>query len=288
MSSLKDFLRLIRFEHTAFALPYVYIGMLMSPGIGHVGLLLLVKVTLCAVFARTSAMVLNRVIDRRIDPLNPRTRDRKGLVEGVGSSKLYVVAIASIVLLVLVAYTIDPILAFLAPIAAAIVFVYPYMKRATSGAHFMLGLALGIAPVGGFLSVQMFGYGWSSSMAVIFFTFALLTWVAGFDMIYSFGDIGFDRKKGLHSVPAKWGKRRALTLASVLYGTSLTLLYLVTLVSPSPRIGYFVACVVVGIALAYQIDLTAKGKWKRAFDLNVWLSPIILAGLLIDFYLPLA
>lgn len=288
MSSLKDFLRLIRFEHTAFALPYVYIGMLISPGIDRLGLLLLVQVTLCAVLARTSAMVLNRVIDRRIDPLNPRTRYRKGLVEGVGSARLYVIAIASIVLLIFTAYTINPILAFLAPIAAAIVFVYPYLKRMTSGAHFMLGLALGIAPVGGFLSAQIEGYGWGAALALLLFTFALLTWVAGFDIIYSFGDIGFDRKRGLYSVPARWGKRRALTLTSVLYGISLTLLYLVTFFVPSARVGYFVACVIVGIALAYQIDLTAKGEWKRAFDLNVWLSPMILAGLLIDTYFPFA
>lgn len=288
MSSLNNFLKLIRFEHTAFALPYVYIGMLISPGVNDITLLLLVQVTLCAVFARTSAMVLNRVIDERIDAMNPRTKYRKELIGKVGRGALYAIALASILLLVAVAYTIHPILAFLAPVAAAIFFAYPYMKRATSGAHFMLGLALSVAPVGGFLSVQMFGYGWCSTLALLFFSFALLAWVAGFDIIYSFGDIEFDRKMGLHSIPARLEKERAMALTSVLYGISIALLYSVILVIPSPRIGYFLACTVVAFALGYQLLLTSRGEWKRAFDMNVWLSPLILLGLIVDTYLPLA
>jgi 4-hydroxybenzoate polyprenyltransferase len=288
MSTLKTFLRLIRFEHTAFALPYVYIGMLISPDVSGMTWLLLAQVTLCAVFARTSAMALNRIIDERIDERNPRTKYRKQLIGKVGRSALYAIAVASTLLLIVVAYTIHPILALLAPIAAAIFFVYPYMKRATAAAHFMLGLALSVAPVGGFLSVQMFGYGWGATLALLFYCFALLTWVAGFDIIYSFGDIEFDRRTGLHSIPAKFGRRRALTLTSILYGTSVVLLFAVVLVIPSPRIGYSIACTVVAIALGYQLILASGGKWKRAFDLNVWLSPIVLLGLVADTYLPFA
>lgn len=283
---LLDLLRLIRVEHTLFALPYVYIGMIISPDVGGITPLLLLQVTLCAVLARTSAMLLNRLIDEPIDARNRRTRYRLPLIQSVGRTRLLMLAGASMVLLVLVAYTIDPILAYLAPVAAGMFLAYPYMKRFTSASHFLLGLTLSIAPVGGFLSVQTEGYAWSDALAMVLYAAAVTAWVAGFDIIYSLGDLEFDRRAHLHSVPVLVGHGRAVAFAGILYTLSVVLLYGVSLFSPAPGPAYLLACILVAVSLAYQIRLAWHGHWKKAFDMNLIVSPMIMASLLIDVMFP--
>jgi 4-hydroxybenzoate polyprenyltransferase len=156
------------------------------------------------------------------------------------------------------------------------------MKRFTSASHFILGFALSIAPVGGFLSTQVEGYGWNATTAMILLVIAILTWVSGFDIIYSLGDVGFDRKSHLYSIPARWGVKRSLYLVSGLYALSVLFLYLVRFFTPVTGYAYLISCVIAGVLLAYQIRIAGNGEWKHAFDLNMWVSPLILLGLIID------
>ena len=211
---MKQYLSLIKFSHTIFALPFALLGFFL--GIEHVGQgfngWLLLLVLLCMVFARSAAMAFNRYLDRDIDAKNPRTQQRE-IPAGVISPRaaLLFVAISS-GLFMLTTWFINPLCFMLSPVALLIVLGYSYTKRFTFLCHFILGLGLSLAPIGAYLAA---GGGWDA--IPLLYSMAVLFWVSGFDIIYALQDEEFDRSLSLNSVPVSLGKQNALRLSSVLH-----------------------------------------------------------------------
>ncbi|PCJ87773.1 MAG: 4-hydroxybenzoate octaprenyltransferase [Flavobacteriales bacterium] len=213
-STIKNYLSLIKFTHTVFALPFAVIGFLLAVVLTEATLSwkLFGLVFLCMVFARSAAMAFNRYLDRNIDASNPRTAIReipKGIIKPK-SALLFV--IVNCLLFVTTTYFINKICFLLSPIALLVVLGYSYTKRITFLCHLVLGLGLSLAPIGAWLAVTG-KFDWLP----LFFSFAVLFWVSGFDIIYALQDVDFDQSKNLKSIPVKIGKKNALLLSSVFH-----------------------------------------------------------------------
>ncbi len=199
--------QMIRFEHTVFALPYAYIGALLVEHRIPSGYDLL-WITLAMVGARTGAMSLNRIIDWQIDKANPRTADR-ALPRGLLSvAEVWIYALLSFVLLGVAATQLSPLAAKLFPLAVFILAGYSYTKRFTWACHLWLGFALGITPVASWIAIAN-GF----TLAPVLLGLGVVFWVAGFDIIYACLDYDFDRQKGIHSIPARFGIVKGLRVA---------------------------------------------------------------------------
>ena len=214
LSSIKKYFSLVKFSHTVFAMPFAIIGfsLAVSDEKFSFSLRLLLLVILCMIFARNSAMGFNRLADKHFDSLNPRTSNReipKGFISP-GAATIFVIINA--VLFVITAGFINTLTLFLSPVALLIILGYSLTKRFTSLCHFVLGLGLSLAPIGAYISV-------TGTFAVlpIIYSFIVLTWVSGFDIIYALQDDDFDRDNKLRSVPSAIGRKRALILSAVLH-----------------------------------------------------------------------
>ncbi|MGB9805070.1 UbiA-like polyprenyltransferase, partial [Desulfofundulus sp.] len=204
-------LEMIKFEHTIFALPFAYAGaVLVQKQIPSFHDLL--WITLAMVGARTAAMSLNRLIDRHIDALNPRTANR-ALPRGLVSLKeVWLLIILSFALLFLSAYQLSPLAFKLFPVAVAVLSFYSFTKRFSWTCHLFLGLALGLAPVGAWIAIAN-----RFALAPVIIGIGVLFWVAGFDIIYACDDYDFDLKYGIHSIPARFGLKRALLISAIFH-----------------------------------------------------------------------
>ena len=214
-SSVNNFFSLVKFSHTLFALPFALIGYFLALefSIHEFEWSLFIKVLLCMVFARSAAMAFNRYIDRDIDKANERTAKVREIPKGVISPKaalLFVVLNA--VLFILTTYLINTICFYLSPVALIIILGYSYTKRFTALCHLILGLGLSLAPIGAYLAV-VGSFAWLP----LYFSFAVLFWVSGFDMIYALQDEAFDRKMSLKSIPVALGAKGALLLSTLLH-----------------------------------------------------------------------
>jgi 4-hydroxybenzoate polyprenyltransferase len=208
------FLRLVKVEHSVFALPFAYLAALtaMTGAGGHVHWLDLLLITIAMVGARTFAMAANRIIDRRIDAQNPRTATRE-LVTGVVSVRTaWTGAVVALAVLVVAAALLNPLCLALSPLAALPLVIYPYGKRFTNWPHAILALAQMVAPVGAWLAVT--GTFAGSGPAWVLGA-AVGLWIGGFDLIYATQDVEIDRQIGVHSVPARYGVRFALVASTV-------------------------------------------------------------------------
>jgi 4-hydroxybenzoate polyprenyltransferase len=233
MSTLKNYLSLIKFSHTIFAMPFALIGFFLAvnrteegfswfsvdfprsiEGTPHEvsGLQLFILVVLCMVFARSAAMAFNRYLDRRWDALNPRTAVReipKGIIT---PQNALVFTIVNCVLFIACTFFINRTCFYLSPVALAVVLGYSYTKRFTPLCHLILGLGLSLAPIGAWLAVSP-QFHWLP----VLFSLAVLFWVSGFDIIYALQDVEFDRSQQLYSLPAWLGKERALNVSELLH-----------------------------------------------------------------------
>ena len=210
----KNYLSLIKFSHTIFALPFAMLGFFLA--LLHYGkgmdVQLLVLVLLAMVFARSAAMAFNRYLDRDIDAQNDRTKTRE-IPAGVIAPKaalLYV--ILNSIGFVIVAFLINPLCFVLSPIALLVILGYSYTKRFTALCHFVLGLGLALAPIGAYLAA-----GGGFDLIPLMYSMAVLCWVAGFDIIYALQDDNFDKSLQLHSVPVMFGRKNALLISSILH-----------------------------------------------------------------------
>ncbi len=209
---VKAYLDFIKIEHTLFALPFAYAGAVIG---GNLNLRLFILILTAFTGLRTAAMTFNRIIDREIDAKNPRTAKRH-LPAGIISLKeAYAIAFVSLLVYFVSAALINKVALELSPIPAIVAYVYPYLKRYTSLCHYVLGLNLAFAPLGGWVAVTDSLDFLGKGFAALLLSIAVVFWVAGFDMIYSLQDVEFDRKEGLHSVPAKFGERAAMLLAKL-------------------------------------------------------------------------
>lgn len=212
---MKNYLSLIKFSHTIFALPFAVIGFFLatiqldSP----IEWMKLVYVVLCMVFARSAAMAFNRYIDRDIDKENVRTAEIREIPNGtIKPNSALIFVVANCLLFVATTYFINPLCFYLSPIALLVVLGYSLTKRFTALCHLVLGVGLSLAPIGAYLAVTG-KFDWLP----LFFSFAVLFWVSGFDIIYALQDEEFDKQQKLHSIPVMLGTKNALFLSTVLH-----------------------------------------------------------------------
>jgi len=211
---LQILLEMIKIEHTVFALPFAFMGALLGTR-GLPSGPQAFYILLAMVGARSAAMAFNRLIDARVDAANPRTADR-ALPRGLISRRATIVFIAASSLLFWwAASRLNPLCRTLAPFALMVVFFYSYTKRFTWAAHFFLGAALGLAPLGGWIAVRG-----EVGLVPLVLGGAVLLWVAGFDILYSLQDKDFDRRAGLFSLPARRGAVEALRIARLLHAAA--------------------------------------------------------------------
>lgn len=269
MRRLRLYLDLIRFEHTLFALPFAYGGMLLAAG-GWPGLRTFLLVTLAMVGARTMAMALNRLIDWKIDALNPRTQNRhlpKGLVKPWETLFL---ALVGLLLLTLAGLSLNPLTARLLPVAVFFLTIYSYTKRFTWLCHYVLGLTIGAAAAGGWIAVT------GSFHPTAYWLWAGVgLWIAGFDILYATQDYTFDRAYGVKSIPARFGIPLALWIARATHLTA-WLAFLLAGLSYGAGSLYFVGLLLVGGLLFYEHRLVSPEDLSRVdlafFQANVGVS----------------
>lgn len=278
---LKAFFEMIKVEHTVFALPFAYMGMVLAQK-RWPGFIVFFWVTLAMASARTAGMTLNRIIDRQIDTKNPRTKNRV-LVTGEFRVSWAIGAVCiGIGLLLLSSWQLNALCLKLSPVAFALLTGYHYAKRFTFLCHFILGAVLAVAPVGGWLAV-------TGVMAPAPFVLALavLFWVAGFDILYSLQDMDFDRVSGLHSVPVKYGESKALLISKICH--LVTVLWLI-LFGFAASLGpiYFTGVAVAAILLGVEHWLISEGGLSKInaafFTVNGWIGILLFIFTLMEIY----
>ncbi len=251
MGKLATYSKLVKFEHTLFALPFALIGFFfaLEKDGGSISFKLLILVVLCMVFARNAAMGFNRFLDRNIDKLNPRTALREIPAGILKPNSVLVFVIINTALFIVATWFINALCFYLSPVALFVILFYSYTKRFTPLCHFVLSLGLAIAPVGAYLAVAG-KFDWLPLLlsAVVFF------WVSGFDIIYALQDEDFDKSLKLKSVPALLGKRRALNLAKVIHATAAIFVVLVAVFTPANWLHIIGSVVFIGL-LFYQHTL---------------------------------
>lgn len=207
----------VKLPHTLFALPFAGVGAVLASYTyaQNVTWRAVLLILLAFTSARFAAMGFNRIVDRKHDALNPRTRQRELPAGKLTLAQAWVAVILASVLFVAASAALNPLVGYLSPIALAWIFFYSYTKRFTSYAHLVLGLSLGIAPVGAYLAIS--GAWTQPWYALLVLAAGVMTWVAGFDIVYALQDLEFDRQHKLHSIPARFGARRSLFIARVLH-----------------------------------------------------------------------
>lgn len=220
---MKNYLSLVKFSHTIFAMPFALTGFFLAVKEYDTGVnwRLFGLVVLCMVFARSAAMAFNRWLDRDIDAGNPRTAIREIPAGVISPNAALTFIILNCVLFVATTWFINRLCFYLSPVALLVILGYSYTKRFTWLCHFVLGLGLALAPVGAYLAVT--GY---FSWPPVLLGCTVLTWVAGFDIIYALQDESYDRSKNLHSVPVLLGTRNALRLSEMVHLATAGLLIL--------------------------------------------------------------
>jgi 4-hydroxybenzoate polyprenyltransferase len=255
---MKNYLSLIKFSHTVFALPFALIGFFLSYPEYNFSINLLIYVLLCMIFARSAAMAFNRYIDRDIDTINPRTsKIREIPSKKIKPSSALIFVIFNSCLFIITTYFINQLCFFLSPIALLIILGYSYTKRFTSLCHLILGVGLSLSPIGAYLAVTE-----TFDIVPIFFSFIVLFWVAGFDIIYSLQDKEFDAKNNLKSMPVFFGKKNALRVSKFLHIATVILVFYVGTLN---NFSYFYWCgtFVFSALLIFQHSIISKDDLSR-------------------------
>jgi 4-hydroxybenzoate polyprenyltransferase len=270
---------MIKFEHTIFALPFAFTGALLALG-ALPSLSQAFWIVVAMVGARSAAMGFNRWADRRIDAENPRTRTRALPLGLVTPAQVLAFIIASSALLVLAAYMLNPLSFALSPVALAIVFFYSYTKRFTFLAHAFLGLAISGAPLGAWVAVT----GRFEFPALVLGA-AVLFWLVGFDILYALQDMEFDRQKGLHSVPQRFGTRTSLWISRSAH--AMTMLCLFWLYHLLPVGMTYLLGVIIALGLiVYEHSLVKEDDLSKLniafFNMNGYISVTIFVFTLLD------
>ena len=269
------FFQLIRFSHTIFALPFA-LGALVVAANGWPSWRILFLVIVCMVFARTAAMLFNRLVDWSLDQRNPRTASRHLLISKPPAQVLLVVSSAGFVL---AAAAINELTFILAPVALALIFFYSVTKRFTSATHFFLGLALAIAPVGAWIAQTG-----QIDVAPLVLGAGVICWVAGFDLIYATQDYDFDQREGIRSLVVKLGIAGSLRLAQLLHLLTLAALLGFGLVAKLGAI-YYWSLPLIAAALLYEHKtkkLDLAGINRAFFQSNAFVSAVFLLAVCAD------
>lgn len=275
---------LVLFAHSIFALPFAIIGFFLAVTTTEYTFdwKLFALMLVCMVTARNAAMAFNRYLDRDIDALNPRTAVRDIPAGRISPREALLFTVVNCVVFVIATYFINPLCLYLAPIALFVVLFYSYMKRISPLCHLVLGLGLGLAPIGAYLAVAG-----QFHIVPIFYSLAVLTWVSGFDIIYALQDEKFDRDNGLHSMPADFGGKNALRISEVLHVLSFIFVLLPLFYQPFGW-PYYIGLLFYGALLVYQhriVSPTDLSRVDRAFmTTNGVASVVFMVFFLLDLW----
>ena len=277
ISTVKTYLSLIKFSHTVFALPFAVIGFCLGiaqPG-QHFNGSLFLKVLLCMIFARTAAMAFNRYIDRTIDVQNSRTSLRE-IPQGIVSpSSAIILVLLSSTAFIITTYFINRLCFTLSPVALGVILGYSITKRFTWLCHLILGIGLSLAPIGAYLAVTG-----SFDWLPLLFSFAVIFWVSGFDIIYSLQDEDFDRSLNLYSMPVFLGKKNALNVSVLLHSIAILFLIIAGGLLPFGWL-YWIGISTFSSMLFYQHTLVKPNDLSKvniAFFTTNGIASLIFAG----------
>ncbi len=282
INKIKTYAELVKFEHTIFALPFA----LASVFILEKGLPPLDKlfwIIIAVVSGRTAGMAFNRFFDLPFDKLNPRSKNWASVRGAVKASEILLLAIVSSVLLVFSAYKLNKLAFYLSPIAIGLLVIYPLGKRFTDFVHLILGAVYFIIPVA--VSVALEG---KIDISMVSLGLAMAFWVSGFDIFYALQDIDFDKKVGLHSIPAKFGVKKAILFARFFH--ILTFLFLIlTGILANMGIIYFGGVLILSAFLVYEHSLIKENDLSKInvafFTINGYVSILYFVFVLLDIYL---
>jgi len=283
-NTISNYLSLVKFSHTIFALPFAIIGYFLAITFTEAkfDLQLFAFVILCMIFARSAAMGFNRYIDRKIDEQNARTAVREIPAGIVKPTAALIFVITNCILFITTTYFINPLCFYLSPVALIVVLGYSLTKRFTALCHLILGLGLSLAPIGAYLAVTG-EFNWLP----LFFSFAVLFWVSGFDIIYALQDEEFDRSKNLKSIPVWLEKKGALMLSNILHVIS-GLFIIYAGVYAKFEVWYWIGTSFYCLLLFYQHTLVKPNDLSKVniafFTTNGIASVVFAVFVLLDLY----
>ncbi len=266
---LTTYLSFVRFSHSVFALPFALTGALLAWREAPFHWSQVAWVMVAMVSARNAAMGFNRLVDARLDALNPRTAMREIPRGAMGRGEATAFVVVSALVFVFASARLNPLCGWLSPLALAIVFWYSIAKRYTSYTQAFLGLAMAVAPVGGWLAAGGRA-GWEPWLLGL----AIGLWVGGFDILYACQDVEFDRAHGLNSIPVRYGVAHSLVISRVLHVATIICMTALAWLVPLGAI-YLAGVGVVAALLVYEQSLVSEhdlSQVKRAFDLNGWVG----------------
>lgn len=271
---------MIKFEHTIFALPFAYMGMMLAAN-GLPSLKQIIWITVAMVGARSFSMAMNRYIDREIDSRNPRTKERAIPAGKLTSRYVMVFSLVSLVIFFIATYQLAPLARIVWPAVVFPLIIYSYTKRFTWLNHVVLGISLGLAPIGAWIAIAN-GLNWQ----VVVLGAAVMLWTAGFDIIYACQDIDVDQRDRLFSIPAVFGVKRALLVTRMFHVLTVGLLFTVGVAFKMGAVYYF-GVMVTALLLTYENRLVKPNDLSKInlafFTVNGFISLQIFAFTGLDF-----
>jgi 4-hydroxybenzoate polyprenyltransferase len=279
--AVRAYMEMIKIEHSIFALPFAFLGMLWAAD-GWPPAAVIFWIVVAMVSCRSAAMAFNRIVDREIDAQNPRTRSRAIPAGLLRLRQVNLFFFASVAIFLLSAAMLNPLALALAPVALFVTLGYSYTKRFTPLCHFVLGLSLGIAPAAAWIGVRA-----ELAPGIVWATVAVALWTAGFDILYSLQDEEFDRSAGLRSMPETLGKPRALTVSRVCHAAAV-LAWLAAGLTLGAGGWFFAGVAFAAAVLAYEQSLVRPDDLSKVnvafFTLNGYVSIGVFLFAVIDWF----
>lgn len=282
MGKLTTYFSFVRFSHSVFALPFALTGALLAWRVEPFSWTQVAWIVACMVSARSAAMGFNRLVDAKWDAQNPRTAMREIPRGAMSAREATLFVIVSSVLFVFCASRLSTLCLILAPVALAIVFWYSLAKRYTSYTQLFLGLAMAVAPVGGWIAAGG-GAGWEPWLLGL----AIGLWVGGFDILYACQDLEFDAKAGLRSIPTRFGISNSIRLSRFMHVVTVIVMAALWQVANLPAL-YLAGVLFVAVLLFYEQSLVSDddlSQVKKAFDLNGYVGIVYFAATALSLYL---
>ena len=283
IARLRTYAAFVRFSHSVFALPFALAGALLAGRHTPITWTAVGWILVAMVAARSAAMGFNRLADARMDALNPRTANRELPRGAMSTREATVFIVVASAAFIFAASRLNALCLALSPLALAIVFWYSLAKRFTTWTQLFLGLAMAVAPVGGWLAVGGRG-GWEPWLLAA----AIGAWVGGFDVLYACQDLDFDRAHGLRSIPVRFGVPGSLAISRAMHVVAVACLAALGFVAPLGTV-YFLGVGVVAVMLVYEQSLVRAddlSQVKRAFDLNGYVGILYLLVIVVSLYGP--
>lgn len=275
-----EYLRMIRFSHSVFALPFAYSSMMLAGTRSEITFHKFFWITAAMVSARSAAMGFNRLVDKEFDAKNPRTSSRALPKGRINRNSVIVFISAFLVIFFISAGMLNKLALALSPLAVVITFFYSFAKRLTSFSHYILGLSLGIAPVGAWIGITG-----KMELLPMIISLGVIFWVAGFDIIYSLSDIDVDRRDGLKAIPARMGVKKALLISRLSHTIAFLLFTYIYIVNCSVSISLIFPGIILFMLFYQHIALKPENpaSVEKAFFLgNSVISVVFFAGIFIS------